>query len=64
MSRQDEPEDKPKGFWEAFQHAYDEQDAEIREDTAPLHQKLGEGAVSGAFETIAHPFRWLRSLLK
>lgn len=64
MSSKDNNKDKSTGFWDAIKQGYNEEDAAIKKDTAPLYQKLSEGAVEGVVETIAHPVRWLRSLLK
>lgn len=60
----DKESEKPKSFWEGFKEGYDEQDAKIRKDTAPLSEKIVEGIATGTSETIVHPFRWLRSILK
>jgi hypothetical protein len=59
--------DKP-GFFASFKEGYKEGHKEAddahRKDTAPMGQKIAEGTVSGVSETFAHPFRWLRSVLK
>jgi hypothetical protein len=42
---------------------YEQRDAEIKKDQAPLDEKVLTGFVTGASETAAHPFLWLRALL-
>lgn len=56
--------EEPQGFWAAVKKGYEDEEVARKKDTAPLPQKLAEGAVDGVVETVAHPFRWLRSLIK
>jgi hypothetical protein len=53
-----------QGFWAAVKKGYEDEEVVRKKDTAPLLEKLAEGAVDGVVETVAHPFRWLRSLVK
>ena len=59
--------DKPNennGFWDNFKKGYDEQDDKIRADKRATKDRIIEGIVTGASETVFHPLRWLRSLLR
>lgn len=55
---------EPEDFWGSFKKGYNDQEIARKKDNAPLEQKLAEGAVDGLVETVAHPFRWLRSIVK
>ena len=56
--------EKPDGFWAAVKKGYEAEESARKKDDAPLERKLAEGAIEGVVETVAHPFRWLRSLVK
>nr|WP_316639185.1 hypothetical protein [uncultured Roseateles sp.] len=57
--------DKQKsGFFDAIREGYKEQDDKLATDQRTTQQKILEGAAVGATESLFHPFRWLRSLLK
>lgn len=56
--------DEPEGFWAAFKKGYEDEEVARKKDDAPIEQKLAEGAIEGVVETVAHPFRWFRSLVK
>lgn len=56
--------EEPQSFWESVKKGYEDEEAARKKDNAPLGQKLAEGAIDGVVETVAHPFRWLRSLVK
>lgn len=53
-----------EGFWAGFKKGYEDEEAARKKDDAPIERKLAEGAIDGVVETVAHPFRWFRSLVK
>lgn len=57
MSNSNSNED---GFFSSLKKAYNE---EVKDD-APLKDQLIEGFATGVTETVVHPVRWLKSLIK
>jgi hypothetical protein len=64
MNSSSDKDKNSSSFMAAFKEGYEEEDAKARKDTAPIERKIVEGVVTGVTETIVHPFRWIRSLLK
>lgn len=53
-----------EGFFSSFTKAFKEEAEKVEKDDAPLSDKIVEGFVTGSIETIVHPVRWLRTLVK
>lgn len=58
--------DKPKkNLWKEFSEGFKEEyDKPDKDKGKPLSERAIDGAVTGATETLFHPWRWLKGFLK
>lgn len=65
ISNMAKDDNEKKGIFDDFLKGFKEEyEKEDKEKDKPLKDQAVDGAVTGVSETLFHPFRWLRSMLK